>query len=149
MIKILNQEDCQIHYQSIYPWVDKAMEYSAGETTTDQVMEKLTNGNALCWVIADEKGDATFVATTEIIQYPSRKVLHLITGSGNWDDMAKEGHSLLEEFAYDTGCESIVIWGRAGWARALRNNFKSVNGNRYEQEYVVMSMSIKHKGESI
>lgn len=138
--KILTPQECRSCREEIKEWVDKSMVYSAGESTTEDILNKLEAGTALCWMKVDEDNKPITVSVTEIIQYGRKKVCHITTTTGNWK-AALETHGIMEEYAKEIGCDSVMLWGRPGWAKTLpKFNFDS--GRKYEQSYVVLEMKL-------
>jgi len=139
--KILTIEDCKTHREAVRDWLAPAMEHSAGESTIDDILDKLETGVALCWLWTNEKEIPITVAVTELIQYGRKKVCHIITTTGDWK-AAHEAHNIMERYATDVGCDSVMVWGRSGWGREL-TKFNFDSGRKYEQSYVVLEMSLK------
>jgi len=138
--KILSKEDCRTYRFAISEWLAPAMEHSAGESTLEDILNKLESGVALCWMYTNEEDKPITVSVTEIIQYGRKKVCHIITTTGDWK-AAHETHDIMEQFAISNGCNSVMVWGRPGWARELvKYNFDS--GRKYEQSYVVLEMKL-------
>ena len=115
---LLKPEECREHTETIRKWVDVSMSFSSGERTVEQLLELLYEGKAQCWCVIDGESIVN-VATTEILEYPNKKVLHIITSTGvDWEHHKQE-HKHLEDFASMLGCQSISVWGRRGWERKL------------------------------
>ena len=132
---VLNPTECEQHKEQIRYWIDIAMQHSAGERTTDQLLEALYNGAAQCWCVLDGHFIQN-ITVTEIIDYPNKKVLHIITSTGiDWENHKQE-HTHLEDFAKALGCASISVWGRRGWERKLPSL-------GYEQVYTVFEKKIQ------
>ena len=86
-----------------------AMEHSAGESNLEDVLVRLFTGKAQCWCVVDEEDKLKSLGVTEIIQYQRKKSLHVITFTGDWEK-TKQAHTAWEEFAIETGCDSVVTW---------------------------------------
>lgn len=143
--KILTTNDCKNHIESIAQWIAPAMKHSTGESTLEDILAKLLSGQALCWMWTDNEDKPITLAVTEVIQYGRKKVCHLITTTGDWR-AAHEGHDIIEDYANSIGCDSIMVWGRAGWSRVL-TQFNFDSGRKYEQSYVVFEMKLGDKNE--
>ena len=134
---VLMPDECRVEEAKIRPWIEAAMSYSAGERTVDQILELLYVGKAQCWVVLSGE-DIVNVATTEIIDYPNKRVLHIITSTGiDWENHKQE-HKELEDFAKALGCQSISVWGRRGWERKLHTL-------GYEHTYSVFEKKIQEE----
>lgn len=124
---------------TIGSWVDIAMDTGQGERTTTQILDAANQGKIQVWLTVDDTGQIVCVTTTEIIDYPNRRVCHIITCTGNpsfkWEDY-KEQHEAVEQFAKEMDCSAVMIWGRPGWVRQLPKI-------GYEQTYVIMEKQLK------
>jgi len=141
--KQLSVEECNIYLPLIQPWVQQAMDYSAGESTIQDVMQKLSNGLAQCWLHFNSDKELIALSVTEVIQYMRKRSLHVITHTAlsNRFDEIGEQHQYLEDFAKENNCDTVVAWCRKGWSRVL-DRFPFPSGRRYKQSYVVMEMEI-------
>ena len=140
-IKLLNPEDCKTYIPVIASAVARAMEYSAGESNTEDVLGKLLDGSAQCWCVVDDEDNTLSISVTEIIRYQRKTSLHVITFTGDWE-LTKHLHPAWEEFAFATNCDTIVAWCRAGWERKFKS-FVTDTGRKYDKSYVVMEMNLK------
>ena len=115
---VLSPTECVESMDTIRTWVESSMVHSAGERTTEQILEQLTQGLIQCWVILD--GDVMVnITLTEVLRYPNKMTLHIITSTGiDWESH-KEEHRELESWAKELGCSSISVWGRRGWEKRL------------------------------
>lgn len=115
---LLKPEEVKYHLEEISQWIEKALKFSAGERTRESLMTALCEGKAQCWCVMNET-EIVNVTVTEIIDFPNKRVLHIVTSAGqDWEDHKGE-HSHLEEFAKMVSAESITVWGRKGWERKL------------------------------
>lgn len=142
-MKLLMPADCEHYHDTLKPWVQRAMDFSAGESTTDDIMDKLVKGIAQCWVHYDDDNKLIGVTTTEIFQYQRKRSLHVITCAGYDGEFKTIGlmHDTIEAFAKDNKCDTIVAWCRQGWSRVL-DRFPFPSGKKYRQSYVVMEMEL-------
>lgn len=145
-IKLLTPDECVEQSAIISPVIALAMEHSAGESNLEDILVKLFTGKAQCWCVVDDEDYLKSLGVTEIIQYQRKKSLHVITFTGDWENTAYT-HPVWEEFAIETGCDSVVTWCRRGWERKLKN-FITPTGRKYEQSYVVMEMNLKEKQDA-
>lgn len=96
------------------PWIADALEYSGGTHTPVDVAESILRGTMQLWPGPEA------CAVTEIVVYPSKKVLHVFLAAGNMEgivDMQKSA----EEWGKLQGCTAMTIAGRKGWARVLKD----------------------------
>ena len=141
--KLLTINEFNIYLADITPWIQRAMDYSAGESTTEDIINKIQSDTAQCWLHFNSNKELTGVSVTEILQYMRKKVLHVITHTtqSNEFDTIGDQHQYLEDYAKTHNCDSIVAWCRAGWSRVL-DRFPFPSGRSYKQSYVVMEMQI-------
>lgn len=132
---LLSPEECKTYTPALTEWVDKSMSHSSGERTVEQLLQLLYEGKAQCWCVLDDSDSIVNITTTEILDYPNKRVLHIITSTGiDWENHKQE-HKQLEDFAKSIGCSSISVWGRKGWSRKLPSL-------GYEQTYVVFEKKL-------
>ena len=129
----------QIHryWPEAKPLISKALEHADGEMIAEDVLPYLLEGSQNLWLGSD---DAIFLAlVTEIIKYPRKKVLRIITFATNTGyDMDKWYHfmDILEDFGLRCGCSSIEAWARKGLAKKLNWDHEySVITKHIEEDY--------------
>lgn len=107
-------------------WIAQALEYGTGEYETDDILGFIRDGAMQLWM-TDKS-----CAVTTLVCYPRRKVCLVLAGAGDLEDM--NAHLwMVEEWAHAMGCNSVVIDGRKGWARALSD---------YEQTSVTLTKEL-------
>jgi hypothetical protein len=125
------------HWPQISELLFKVLEHGQGESTLTDYMQKILNNYAQCWVVVDEQYNIVGAGLTEFMQYKQHKTLHIIAFSGsNFEEQSKV-FPTVEQFARDTGCARIEMWGRKGWITQLP---KYVPG--WKEAYVVMSKDV-------
>lgn len=96
------------------PWLQAALERAGGTHTITDVVEAIAEGRMQFWPAP--RG----CAVTEIVKYPSKKVLHIFLAGGELDQIV-DMDSSAAEFARMNGCTAMTIAGRKGWARVLKD----------------------------
>jgi hypothetical protein len=71
---------------------------------------------------------------TEIIQYPRKKIVRVITLSGKDMNSWYEFLPMLEGYAISNDCSSLEAWTRKGMARKLKD---------WKQSYCVITKDLK------
>jgi len=85
----------------------------------DCVEREVLNGDALLWVA--HNGVISAAAVTQITGVEHGKVCTIIACGGN-GVLADIGMiDRIEEYAKQEGCRSVLVYGRKGWARALKD----------------------------
>ena len=117
----------------VKPMIDKVIQHTAGEMNSQDVLTQLLDGSLNLWVgLYDE--ELFCAGTTEIINYPQKKVLriiHFATKSGHDYELWKDFITDLERFGTQLGCTSIEAWVRKGLAKKLNwdNNYSVITKN--------------------
>jgi len=122
-------------------YVRPAHDTGVGERSWETMVGHILTGNILLW-LAFTDGKVVGAATTEIIDYPSYRCVHLITVGTDNGAGFQDWHHYLEDYAKRIGAQRINVWGRKGWSRAL-NIVAGVNNEKYEEVYRVFSMEIQ------
>ena len=96
------------------------MPHSEGELSTDDFFTALSDGDMQLWIaLEDDHILASMV--TQIIPYPRKRVLRIISIAGedmeNWIDNLP----IIENWALSNGCTSLECWGRKGWLKILED----------------------------
>lgn len=117
----LNKKDADTYFIVLLPFIEKALEHSEGEYDLVDVEHGLLSGRYESWIaVADDEVKA--VAITEVVQHPNYREL-LIKHIGGKDKniwMTPEWQDrTFSQYAKDTGCKNLVMFGRKGWKRVL------------------------------
>ena len=121
-IRLLTAEELAQRWHEVKPYVDRALEYGQGESTSHDLFMECMNKWAACFE-APGKSFA-IVRKCTLSQYDQ---LQIVTTSGEgWDEYGPEALPILEDFAKQEGCKNIAIWGRKGWERVLPDGWKHV-----------------------
>lgn len=103
--------------------VDEACKMSGGGYSVADILRFVLQGKMQLWMT--QKNDAVqAVAITQVIDYPQFKVCHFMAVQG---EGMKEWTHLLEEieiWARQNNCHKMLIAGRAGWERVLKDYSK-------------------------
>jgi len=76
------------------------------------------------------------VMVTQIVTYPQKKILRVISIAGSDFKRLYEFNDMVESFAIKTGCSGMELWGRKGWKKLLPD---------WESNYIVYSKDLKHR----
>lgn len=125
----------------IEKYIKSAMETGSGETTYESLIGRALMNDAVFWLGMDDK-KVVGMASTEIIEYPEYKMVHLITVGGDNGFGFEDFHHVLEDYTRLVGATRIQFWGRKGWSRAI-NKVTGKNDEKYKETYRVFSMSIE------
>jgi len=102
------------------PYIKRALDRSSGEFTVDDLHRFALNSHVQLWLVHDGTRIAGAV-TTEIVYFPSRNRLRVLTLSGNefdlWADVLDRK---LQEWALTNKCDGIEAYVRRGFVARLR-----------------------------
>jgi len=99
-------------FERCRPWIEAALEYSGGTHTFDDVVDGVTSGRMQLWPAP--RG----CATTEIVLYPRKKVLHVFLAGGDMDQILDMIDSAAA-WGRTQDCTALTLAGRLGWQRVL------------------------------
>ena len=117
------------------PFIELAAEKGREEMTPQNIYEFCKEAKMQLWVIYNEKTDIIAVITTEIIEYPAKKVCRIVTLGGSGIDAWLDYISVIESWAVEKECKAIETFCRKGFIKKLENY-------GYEQTYVVLGKEL-------
>ena len=121
--------------EEVYPLLEKAQVYAAGELETQDFFEMVESGDMQLW-IAEDDGGIFAMMLTEFIQYPRKKVMRIVSIGGRGMNRWMKYFPALEAAALSVGCTGFEVFGRKGWLRVLKD---------WKCSYYVLTKDIKHK----
>ena len=133
--QIVQPEDVAYIWEEVAPLLDRVKEHTEGELETDDFLEPLTHGDMQLWISTDG-GVMHSAMITQIVIYPQKKVLRIISLAGSDFKKLYDFKDMVESFAIKTGCSSLELWGRKGWKRLLSD---------WESNYIVYTKDLKHR----
>jgi hypothetical protein len=99
--------------------IERSSLHSEGELTTSDFYLALIEEEMQLWVAVEDGDDVIATLITQIVPYPQKKVLRLISVGGKNMDRWLHFMKDIEEFARLTHCNSMEVWGRKGWKKIL------------------------------
>ena len=133
--RIIQPEDVAYVWEEVAPLLDTVKEHTEGELETDDFLEPLTHGDMQLWV-ATEGSTVHGVMVTQLLPYPQKKILRIISLAGDNFEELRGFQEMIEAFAVKTGCTALEMWGRKGWKKLLPD---------WEDTYVVYTKDLKHR----
>jgi len=109
--------------------------HTEGELEPDDFIEPLTHGEMQLWIAIEDK-EIIAALITQVIPYPQKKVLRLISLAGEDFSKFKDFISMVESFAIRSECSSLEMWGRKGWKKLLPD---------WKDSYIVFTKDIKER----
>ena len=119
-VALVNSEDIELVWDEVIPLVEKALSHAEGELIPSDIRKHLDTGALRLWVALEDK-DIIASMVTEIIQYPRKKIVRVITVAGKDMSMWYEFLPMLEGYAVRNGCSSLEAWTRKGMTRKLKD----------------------------
>lgn len=107
--------------EDIGPMIEIAADTTAGRYSDQDLYDHIASGKQMLWIAFDENPRRIFgILTTNIVDYPSRRMLSVQVCSGDRiEDWVKQMILTLERFAHDQKCQGIEMVGRRGWGRMV------------------------------
>lgn len=105
------------------PWIEAALERSARSHAFQDVKALILSGGAHLWSTADG------CLVTCFIDYPLSKTTHIWLCGGDFEQVYTTHAEDIYRWARQHECDQIVVNGRKGWERRLKNRgyeFKAV-----------------------
>ena len=133
--QIVQPEDVAHIWDQVAPLLERVKEHSEGEAEPDDFLEPLTHGDMQLW-IATDGGVMHSAMITQIVVYPQKKILRVISIAGSDFKRLYEFNDMVESFAIKTGCSGMELWGRKCWKKLLPD---------WESNYIVYSKDLKHR----
>ena len=137
-VVLVNEDDIDLVWDECESLIDIALKHSEGELISSDVYEQLMNNAMQLW-IAMEHGEVIAAMITQVISYPRKRVLRVITLGG------KDGSGLdkwymfldmIEGFALKTACTALEAWTRKGMVRKLKD---------WKHSYMVITKDLKQR----
>ena len=117
-IVLILPDDIPYIWENVQPHLEAMEPHSEGELAPEDFYEAIHNGEMQLW-LATEGKEILASMVTQIIPYPQKRVLRIISIGGG--DMEKWiGYiPLIEDWGLSMGCTSLECWGRKGWLKVL------------------------------
>jgi len=119
-VALVEAEDVDMVWDDVSPLIEKALRHAEGELIPDDIKKHLDSANLRLWVALKDK-DVIAAMVTEIIQYPRKKIVRVITLAGKDMSLWYDFLPVLEGYAIRHGCSSLEAWTRKGMTRKLKD----------------------------
>lgn len=101
------------------PYIKRALDHANGEFDPADFRSFCQSRDMQLWIVA-RQGRVVGAATTEVIIYPRKKTLRVVTLAGSefehWVHLADEA---FEQFARGLGCAGVECYVRRGFVKKL------------------------------
>jgi hypothetical protein len=107
-------------WKEVLPLVERAVGYSYGKFKSEDVYQALKEKEMQLWLMMDNSGLKACVIT-QVHIYPQTKVMMFVFAAG--EDCKGWVHFIedYKKFAKEQDCDSIEIYGRRGWGKAMKH----------------------------
>jgi len=130
---LLAPEDVAYVWEEVVPLLARVVPHTEGELEPDDYIEPLTHGDMQLWVVIENK-HVNAALVTQIISYPQKRILRLISLAGDNFQEIKDFLEMVEVFALKNGCTALEMWGRKGWKKLLSD---------WKDSYIVYTKDLK------
>jgi len=130
---LLAPEDVAYVWEEVVPLLARVVPHTEGELEPDDYIEPLTHGDMQLWVVIENK-HVNAALVTQIISYPQKRILRLISLAGDNVQEIKDFLEMVEVFALKNGCTALEMWGRKGWKKLLSD---------WKDSYIVYTKDLK------
>jgi hypothetical protein len=105
-----------LEWINVYKLLQPAVERSGGRWTMDSLLLALCVGDQVLWVSRDENKVIASALTTQIVNYPNKRILAFqFLGGKGFDKWSDNMLSRMEQYAKDTDCDGMEAVGRFGF----------------------------------
>ena len=112
-VALVEAEDVDMVWDEVSPLIEKALRHAEGELIPNDIKKHLDASNLRLWV-ALENRDVIAAMVTEIIQYPRKKIVRVITLAGKdmsmWYKFLPRFHPDSSRFHLRTLYRPSVVW---------------------------------------
>jgi hypothetical protein len=116
--------------------LERAVIRSNGRWTMEVLFNVIATGQQQLWLAFDEDKNIDGVGTTEIVNYPNKKMLAIqFLGGDRFNDWVWEMLERFNKFAKETDCHGIEATARQGF-------WKWLSQDDFKQSYVVYEKRI-------
>ena len=120
-VRMIGGEELTDRWYLIKNMVEKSLVHGTGDISAYDLYIECLQAVSQCWIREDEFGTIHGVAMTRVLTHKQYKECVIVcTTSEGWFDHGPEILNLLEDFARNMGCKYTSVYGRKGWARALK-----------------------------
>lgn len=92
--------------------IEAALQHAGDTHRLEDIQKMVDDGYAQAWT-----GERS-IAVTQIVQYPTKKVLHFFVVGGDLAELQAR-YPEVEAYAKREGCSGMSLLGRPGWERTF------------------------------
>lgn len=116
------------------PYIKRALDHANGEVDHHMLKTYIANRDMQLWMVAN-KTRVVGAVTTEIVIYPRKKIIRVVTLAGNhFQEWFPAIEAMIEAYAIAHGCEGCEVLVRPGFTKKLGSHkFRKVYEMCYRQ----------------
>ena len=119
--RMLTGEELARRWYLIVEHVERSLVHGTGDLSSYDIFIECQQFVSQCWIREDEFGMIHGVAITRVLHHKQYKECVIVcTTSDGWFEHGPEILTMLEDFARSVDCKYTSVYGRKGWARALK-----------------------------
>ena len=117
---LIPEDEIDIFWPYVEPLLKKVQPHTEGEVEPQDFIPFLKRKEMNLWVAVQGK-DLLAVLITQVIPYPRKSVLRIISAGGK--DMYKWLALMptIENYGRLNHCSYLELWGRKGWSKVLKD----------------------------
>jgi len=119
-IILVAPDDIPHIWENVHPHLEAMEPHSEGELSPEDFYESLMNKEMQLWIAIEDK-ELLASMVTQIIPYPRKRVLRIISIGGEGMDQWIGYIPIVEDWALSMGCTALECWGRKGWLKILKD----------------------------
>ena len=131
----INSKTIDMVWEQCVPFIEKAEKQSQEEMTAEDIYFKVKEKDMQLWVVFNEETDVLAVVTTELVNYPRKKVCRIVTLGGEKIEDWVHSISIIEDWAIENNCQAMETFCRKGFKKKLQ-----IYG--YEETYIVLGKEL-------
>ncbi len=122
-------------WDACVPFIELAAKKGQEEMSTKDIYNFCKDAKMQLWIVFDSDADIKAVVTTEIVNYPRKKVCRVVTLGGQEIDNWLHSISVIEALAESNDGHAMETFCRKGFIKKLEKH-------GYEQTYTVLGKEL-------
>jgi hypothetical protein len=110
-------------WDEVKDFLNDAAHYTYGRYDINDIYEKITEYGYNLWIAFDDDNKIKGAVVTNFAHYPKKKYLVMTyCGGVDLEEWKSPMLKLLQQYAFDTGCDGVEATARLGWAKIFKND---------------------------
>ena len=122
-------------WDACLPFIQLASKKGQEEMSAKDIYNFCKDAKMQLWIVFDNNADIKAVVTTEIVNYPRKKLCRVVTLGGQEIDNWLHSISVIEAWAESNDCHAMETFCRKGFIKKLEKH-------GYEQTYTVLGKEL-------